>query len=160
MQIAISDLAVNYLTTNQNVLRSKIERSNGSRDEREIYIIFDSVAFWAVLQFCIFYSFWCERTVMRCCFWDVSLSYAPSSLNPTLTYRDPVWTVWTEPVERRPQAQRLGWGLRWETLLWSSTIRRNMWCVTADLHSSASGPDRRRGRVSRRFQWVIRETFL
>ena len=37
MQIAISDPAVNDPTTsnhNLNVLRSKIERSNGSRDER------------------------------------------------------------------------------------------------------------------------------
>ena len=34
MQIAISDLAVNYPTTNLDVLRSKMERSNGSREER------------------------------------------------------------------------------------------------------------------------------
>ena len=34
IQIAISDSAVNEPTTNQNVTRSEIERSNGSRDER------------------------------------------------------------------------------------------------------------------------------
>ena len=34
MQIVISDLAVNDPTNALNVLRNKVERSNGSRDER------------------------------------------------------------------------------------------------------------------------------
>ena len=27
--------------------------------------IFDSIAFWVILRFCIFYSFWCENTESR-----------------------------------------------------------------------------------------------
>ena len=63
MQIAISDLAVNDPTTNRNVLRSKIEQMDHVKSDKSDRNILDNVVFVAILRFCIFYSFWCERTV-------------------------------------------------------------------------------------------------